>query len=129
MKRVRIIKPFVFGTMTLFAVSVSSLLKRHEHSPTAISLISLARRSGRIASRRICSLRRLRRALGREMAPRDVDSFNSGRLGGHRRIFRLDMSFDAARELAPVERRRSRLPLRLYCALRPSGSLPRRIDT
>ena len=87
MKRVRIMKPFVFGIMILFAVSVSSLFKRHEHNA-----ISLARRSGRLASRRICRLRRLRPALGREMAPRDVDSFNSGRLGGHRRIFRLDMS-------------------------------------
>jgi hypothetical protein len=90
--------------------------------------ISIPRRWGRTTARRVYNIRCLRRFLRPQMASPRLGTSNSRCLGRDRGIFRVDLSFDAAGELAQTQSRRCRLPVRLYRALYLAFTLSRTAD-
>ena len=90
--------------------------------------ISIPRRWGRTTPRRVYNIRCLRRFLRLQMASPRLGTSHSRCLGRDRGIFRVDLSFDAAGELAQTQSRRCRLPVRLYRALYLACTLSRTAD-
>ena len=92
--------------VTLGEWFVGSVYSGDEYSKHGFSI---ACRFGCLGPSSFCPVRGFRRIVGDEMAPADLDSSAGGLLGRRDRTFRLDLSLDAPRKLAPAQGRRKEL--------------------